>query len=108
MNNTVFWESQKGGKGNPVPGGAASPDWGLGAELTTCSEEIITAKPGCNLTESSKEGCDSKRANVLPVMLIIIFIICGNRLFRVEEFVLETFPNVLIMHICSSIFILFF
>jgi hypothetical protein len=61
--------------------------------VTTYYAKKITAgksrevKPGRNQAESSKKGYGSKRA-VLPVMMMIIFIIGGNRLFRLEEFIL--------------------
>jgi hypothetical protein len=39
-------------------------------------------------------------------MMMIIFSIDRNKLLRIEEFILETLPNVLVIR--SSIFILFF
>jgi hypothetical protein len=53
------------------------PGWGLDARLMTllCMQIIVTkskkVKTGCNLAESSMEGCGSKRDN-LPMMVMMM------------------------------------
>jgi hypothetical protein len=60
--------------------GPGPPSWGLGARLKTslCKNGTVAkskdVKIGCNLTERSEEGCESKRVvlSVMTTMMVII------------------------------------